>query len=219
MDNLYLIFSCLGLAGGLLCCTGDILFDLKGPGNKKLGTSKNIDSNWIKMSDWRFGLSIALALVGDALVCLGFYSLGMQIAATHPILGYLTLGFGYFGSFAGILIHTLCCLQALIYKGAMKRGSLEIADDILEKIYKQVMIPFFAGYISLLAPTVTVIIAICNGALDVPKLCVLLNPLVFLIFGLTCRKINPVKFQDLPGIIMPSLGLGMFGLIGMLNLL
>ena len=28
-----------------------------------------------------------------------------------------------------------------------------------------------------------------------------------------------LRFQDLPGIIMPSLGLGMFGLIGMLNLL
>ena len=92
-------------------------------------------------------------------------------------------------------------------------------DDILETVYKQVMIPFFAGYISLLAPTVTVIIAIFNGALDVPKICVILNPLVFLIFGITCRKINPVKFQDLPGIIMPSLGLGMFGLIGMLNLM
>ena len=118
---MYFVFSLLGLIGGLLCATGDILFDLKGPGNKKLGTSKNIDSNWIKMSDWRFGWSIALALVGDALVCLGFYSLGMQIAASRPVLGYLTLGFGYFGCFAGILIHSLCCLQALIYKGAMKR--------------------------------------------------------------------------------------------------
>ncbi len=216
---MYFVFSCLGLLGGLLCCCGDILFDLKGPGNQKLGTSKNIDSNWSKMADWRFGLSILLALVGDALVCLGFYSLGMQIASARPLLGYLTLGFGYFGSFAGILIHSLCCLQALIYKGAMQRGTLEIADDILEKIYKQVAVPFFAGYISLLAPTVTVIIAILTGALDVPKICLLLNPLVFLIFGLSCRKLNPVKFQDLPGIIMPSLGLGMFGLIGMLNAL
>jgi len=49
--------------------------------------------------------------------------------------------------------------------------------------------------------------------------CVLLNPIVFLIFGVTCRKIDPVKFQDLPGIIMPSLGLSMFGLIGILNLI
>ncbi|WP_024861145.1 DUF6796 family protein [Ruminococcus flavefaciens] len=60
---MYLVFSILGLIGGLLCCTGDILFDLKGKGNEKLGTSKNIDSNWIKMADWRFGLSIALAMI------------------------------------------------------------------------------------------------------------------------------------------------------------
>ena len=77
MDKMYFVFSCFGFVGGLLCCTGDIFFDLKGRGNKKLGTSKNIDSNWTKMADWRFGWSIALALIGDALVCLGFYSLGM----------------------------------------------------------------------------------------------------------------------------------------------
>ena len=76
---MYLIFSILGPIGGLLCCTGDILFDLKGKGNEKLGTSKNIDSNWLKMADWRFGLSITLAMIGDALVGLDFYSIGMQI--------------------------------------------------------------------------------------------------------------------------------------------
>lgn len=215
---MYLVFSILGMLGGLLCCVGDVLFDLKGKGNQKLGTSKNIDSNWLKMADWRFGLSIALALIGDAFVGLGFYSIGMQIAETHPILGYLTLGCGYFGSIAGIFIHSFVCIQVLIYKGAMMHGNLQIADDILEKLYKQITPTFFAGYITLMIPTVTAIIAILNGALDVPKICVLLNPIVFLIFGLTCRKIDPVKFQDLPGIIMPSFGLAMFGLIGMLNL-
>ena len=216
---MYLIFSVLGLIGGLLCCTGDILFDLKGKGNEKLGTSKNIDSNWLKMADWRFGLSIALALIGDALVGLGFYSIGMQIAETHSILGHLTIGFGYFGAMAGIFIHAFLCVQALIYKGAMIHGNLQIADDILEKIYKQIMPTFLLGYATLLVPTVLVIIAILNGALDVPKVCVLLNPIVFLIIGTTCRKIDPVKFQDLPGIIMPSFGLSMFGLIGILNLI
>jgi hypothetical protein len=99
----------------------------------------------------------------------------------------------------------------------MIHGDLQIADDILEKLYKQITPTFFAGYITLMIPTVTVIIAILNGALDVPKICVLLNPIVFLIFGVTCRKIDPVKYQDLPGIIMPSFGLAMFGLIGILN--
>jgi len=216
---MYLIFSVLGLIGGLLCCAGDILFDLKGKDNQKLGTSKNIDSNWVKMADWRFGLSIALAMIGDALIGLGFYSIGMQIAVTHPIIGYLTLGFGYFGSIAGVFIHAFLCIQALIYKGALLHGDLQIADDILEKIYKQIMPTFMIGYISLMIPTVLIIIAILNGALDVPKLCVLLNPIVFLIFGVTCRKIDPVRFQDLPGIIMPSFGLAMFGLIGILNCL
>ena len=216
---MYLVFSILGLIGGLLCCTGDILFDLKGKGNEKLGTSKNIDSNWLKMADWRFGLSIALAMIGDALVGLGFYSIGMQIAETHSLLGYLTIGFGYFGTMAGIFIHAFLCVQALIYKGAMIHGNLQIADDILEKIYKQIMPTFLLGYATLLVPTVLVIIAILNGALDVPKICVLLNPIVFLIIGTTCRKIDPVKFQDLPGIIMPSLGISMFGLIGILNLI
>ena len=216
---MYLLFSVLGLIGGLLCCAGDILFDLKGKGNQKLGTSKNIDSNWVKMADWRFGLSIALAMIGDALIGLGFYSIGMQIAVTHPIIGYLTLGFGYFGSIAGVFIHAFLCIQALIYKGALIHGDLQIADDILEKIYKQIMPTFMIGYISLMIPTVLIIIAILNGALNVPKLCVLLNPIVFLILGVTCRKIDPVRFQDLPGIIMPSFGLAMFGLIGILNCL
>ena len=216
---MYLVFSVLGLLGGLLCCVGDVLFDLKGKGNKKLGTSKNIDSNWLKMADWRFGLSIALALIGDAFVGLGFYSIGMQIAETHSLIGYLTIGFGYFGVMAGVFVHSFLCIQALIYKGAMMRGNLQIADDILEKIYKQIMPTFLLGYASLLVPTVLVIIAILNGALDVPKICILLNPIVFLIFGTVCRKIDPVKFQDLPGIIMPSFGLSMFGLIGMLSLI
>ena len=41
-----------------------------------------------------------------------------------------------------------------------------------------------------------------------------LNSIIFLISGLTMRKIDGKKFQDLPGIIMPSLGLAMVGLIG-----
>ena len=60
-----LIFSIMGLVGGLLCCTGDILFDLKGKRNKKLGTSKNIDSNWSEMSEWRFGASTVIVVLAD----------------------------------------------------------------------------------------------------------------------------------------------------------
>ena len=33
---MYLVFSILGMLGGLLCCVGDVLFDLKGKGNEKV---------------------------------------------------------------------------------------------------------------------------------------------------------------------------------------
>lgn len=53
-----------------------------------------------------------------------------------------------------------------------------------------------------------------NDSLGVPKWMALLNSIVFLIVGVLFRKINHNKFQDLPGIIMPSLGLAMIGVIG-----
>ena len=65
----------MGLVGGLLCCIGDLLFDLKGKGNEKLGTSKNIDSNWSKMSEWRFVASIICAMFGVILMGFGFYAI------------------------------------------------------------------------------------------------------------------------------------------------
>ena len=62
-------------------------------------------------------------------------------------------------------------------------------------------------------------IAILNGSLGVPKWMALLNSIVFLIIGVLFRKINPSKFQDLPGIIMLSVGLAMIGIIGIVSYL
>jgi len=212
-------FSIMGVLGGILCAIGDLLLDLKGSGNQKLGTSKNIDSNWIKMAEWRFGVSIVLAMIGDAGVGLGIYSLGKQIAENNQLLGNITIYCGYIGAICGGFIHSLLCIQALIYKGVMKRGTLQIVDDALETLYKQIMPTFLVSYLILMIPTITVLIAIFTGVLAVPMWCVLLNPIVFLVIGISFRKIDPVKFQDLPGICMPSLGLGMLSLIGVLHMI
>lgn len=73
-----MIFSVMGLMGGVLCAVGDVLFDFKGQGNQKLGVMKNIDSNWLKMSYWRFGASILAAFFGDILIGFGIFSLAGQ---------------------------------------------------------------------------------------------------------------------------------------------
>ena len=61
---------------------------------------------------------------------------------------------------------------------------------------------------------ICIAVAVLSGALGVPRWMALLNSIVFLLIGMLFRKINPDKFQDLPGIIMPSLGLAMIGVIG-----
>lgn len=144
-----MLFSVLGLLGGILCAAGDILFDLKGKGNQKLGTSGNIDSNWVHMPYWRFGASILVAFLGDALIGFGFYSLVCQMGSINTVLTAVTGLCGYVSVIAGFFVHTVLCL----------------------------------------------------------------------LVGMGLRKLKPDLFYDLPGIILPSLGMGMYGLIGIVNLL
>ena len=211
-----LIFSVMGLLGGLLCCVGDILFDLKGKGNEKLGTSKNIDSNWSKMSEYRFGLSIMCAMVGVILIGFGFYAIADMIRENDLLLSNLILITGFIGCVGGFFVHSMLCIQAIIYKRITNNGkdNFEIADNALEGYYKAIMPPFILSYCILMIADICIMVAVFNGSLGVPKWMGLLNSIVFLIIGVLFRKINPVKFQDLPGIIMPSLGLAMTGLIG-----
>ncbi len=143
--DINLLFSIFGLAGGLLCCVGDIFFDLKGPGNKKLGTSKNIDSNWPKMAEWRFEASILFALVEVIGVGFGFYSIVNQIYAEHSTLAVILAVTGYVGAVGGFFVHSVLCIQAVIYKRIMSGGekNFELADHTLEGFYKAIMPPFF----------------------------------------------------------------------------
>lgn len=211
-----LIFSIMGLVGGLLCCTGDVLFDLKGKCNEKLGTSKNIDSNWSKMAEWRFGLSIICAMVGVILIGFGFYAIADMIRDNDLLLSNIVLITGFIGCVGGLFIHAMLCVQAIIYKRITSNGkkNFEIADNTLEGLYKAILPPFMILYCVLMITDICIMIAVLNGSLGVPKWMALLNSIIFLIIGVLFRKINPNKFQDLPGIIMPSLGLAMTGIIG-----
>lgn len=211
-----LIFSIMGLVGGLLCCTGDILFDLKEKGNKKLGTSKNIDSNWSNMAEWRFGASILCAMFGDILVGFGFYALADMIRENNIVLSNILLITGFIGCVGGLFIHSMLCVQAVIYKRITNNGKVnyEIADNTLEGFYKAILPPFMILYVVLMVADICILVAVLHGDLNVPKWMAILNSIIFLLIGVLFRKINPDKFQDLPGIIMPSLGLAMTGVIG-----
>lgn len=126
-----LIFSIMALIGGLSCCVGDILFDLKGKGNKKLGTSKSIDSNWSKMSEWRFGLSIIFAMFGVILLGFGLYAIGDIVRGNNEILSNIILITGFIGCTGGLFVHSMLCVQAVIYKRITDNGAIAILNGAL----------------------------------------------------------------------------------------
>lgn len=139
-----------------------------------------------------------------------------MVRENNLILSNIILITGFIGCTGGLFVHSLLCIQAVIYKRITNNGkeNFEIADNTLEGFYKAIMFPFMFLYCILMITDICIAIAVLSGALGVPKWMALLNSIVFLIIGVLFRKINPSKFQDLPGIIMPSLGLAMVGVIG-----
>jgi len=102
----------------------------------------------------------------------------------------------------------------------MKENNFELADRVISKISKAIQVPFGVLYLVLmLAPTAIVCFSIITELLNVPQWFVLLNPLVFQIIGWILRVIKKDWFYEIPSIFMASLGLAMFGIIGIVHLI
>ena len=209
------ILGILGIIGGLLCAFGDILFDLKGKNNVKSGPAGIIDSNWQKMSEWRFSLSILAAAIGVPLYLLSFLGMADQLAQSNKILAMVFLVFSVVGASGGLFIHASLCLLPIISKTLTKRGvNKDIVETVCTRIYRAVKIPLFAMFFSLIVATSgTLIYAIIKSYLNMPLIFVILNPLGLILIGWLFRLINKRIFSDLPGIIMPSVGIAMIGLM------
>ena len=103
----------IGIIGGMLCAVADLLLDLKGVDNQKLGKMRVIDSKWREMSHGRFVWSdiIALPLWGIILNPLVFQLIGLLFRATGlkifidaPSCCAASLGLAMYGVLALMLI-------------------------------------------------------------------------------------------------------------------
>ncbi len=215
-----LIYSILGLIGGVICAIGDILLDLKGKDNIKVKNSLIIESNWTKMANWRFKLSIVFGFVGSFMYSLGIYSLGRQLLLVDEKLSEAMIIFSILTAMSGFFIHSLICICPIIYKAVLKGKDEDLAEHSINELVSSVKNIFGVLYLFIImAPTCLTIFCIVSGLLSVPSWFVLLNPLVFLLIGLSLKVIKREWFYELPSICMPSLGLGMFGVIGIINLI
>ncbi len=125
---------------------------------------------------------------------------------------------GMVGTIGGFFIHVLLCLFPVIYKTMLGKADFKLTERVINEIYDSIKIPFWLMYLLLVAvSSVMIIIAILCGWLALSPFMILLTPLSLLIIGVTLRKIKKDLFFDLPGIVMPSIGLGMIGLMAVLG--
>jgi len=129
--------------------------------------------------------------------------------------------FSTVGASGGLFIHASICLLPIISKALTKSGvNKDIVENVIAKIYKAVKVPLFAMFFSLvIATSIILIYAIFKSYLNVSFVFVLLNPLGLILTGWLFRIINKKIFSDLPGIIMPSVGIAMIGLMTVLTAL
>lgn len=216
-----IILGMIGLCGGLLCAAADILFDYKGSGNKRYGPGGIMDSNWDKMPMWRFKSSIWLAAIAVPMYLMGIVALYRQIAQSNATVGGVFGVCAVISSCGTLFIHATVCYIPMISK-TLSAGNVsrEIIGTTVETLYKSMLIPFVALWLLLVAGLSGIVIyAIMARILALPWWYILLTPLSLVVFGMLLRLCNKKVFADLPGICMPSIGLGLFGLMAAINAL
>ena len=211
------VLAITGIIGGLLCAVADLLLDLKGADNVKLGKSKIIDSKWTEMSHGRFVWSGILAMFAVPMYSCGFVALMMQLYKTNAKLAIGMSIVFFCGAMGGFMIHIFLCMQPTIYRKIMARNDFELAESVIESIFRQIYVPFFILYSMLvIIPAIAIMVLIGTGVLPLPMWCMILNPLVIQIIGLLFRATKRKIFIDAPSCCAASIGLAMYGVLALM---
>jgi hypothetical protein len=217
-DTARLVLAIIGIVGGVLCATADLFLDLKGPDNRKLGKMGVIDSAWERMAHFRFVLSGILVMFAVPMYSCGFISL-MQLDGNYAISAMILRIIFLCGAMGGFMIHIFLCLQPTIYQIIMKKNDQELAEEVINSIFRQIYVPFFTLYAMLvIIPAIAVMAFIIKGVLPLPLWCVLLNPVVFQIIGFILRVTKLKIFIDAPSCCAASLGLAAYGVLALISL-
>lgn len=175
----------IGMIGIAIWIAACWLMGAYGEGNVKNGL---IQSNWAKMPALRFEISIALASVGIPLYYYGArdfikavrLSRRKKVISDHRMASLFDFGISV-GCVSFLYFHAIQCLIPVVYK-MLYTTNLMSADimNSVESVYYYTAIPMWVLYISAhAAVTISFIYLVIQERLNVSKICILFNPLVF----------------------------------------
>lgn len=208
------ILAIIGIIGGIMCAVADLLLDLKGNDNQKLGKMKIIDSKWEIMPQGRFVWSDILAMFAVPMYTCGFIALMMKLYQVKTRLSIgLTVVF-LCGAMGGFMIHSYLCMMPTVYRKIVAKANFELAEDVIEGLFRQISVPFYTLYTMLvIIPALMIMGLIVCKVIPLPLWCVVLNPVVIQLFGLLLRATKLEIFIDAPSCCAASLGLAMYGVL------
>ena len=178
--NTYVAFGIIGIIGNFVAALADVPLVKPGkPDKDEMIATGGVSSWWADVTSKRFIVSSWLSFIGQPAAYIVMWLLADLIAKANGTLALAIRINTFLGCYAGFSCHVIYCMKPLIYQKLHKKISDEESLEVMKSIDPVVLGPMIVGGLSLwLGSTIIVAIAIATGALAVPKLCILLNPVV-----------------------------------------
>ena len=188
--NTYVAFGIIGIIGNFVAALADVPLVKPGkPDKDEMIARGGVSSWWADVTSKRFIVSSWLSFIGQPAAYIVMWLLADLIAKENGTLALALRINTFLGCYAGFSCHVIYCMKPLIYQKLHKKMSDEESLEVMKSIDPVVLGPMIVGGLSLwLGSTIIVAIAIATGALAVPKLCILLNPVVSALILLTLKK-------------------------------
>lgn len=187
--NIYVTIGIIGIISGLICALADVPLVKPGKAETQKLQHGRISLWWGEVPESRFTLSFWLSFLGQPGTYLTMWMLAELITVNNPALGMALKINTFVGAYTGLLCHVVFCQKPMLYQRLHGKLGIEDAENALKGLDKTTMVPMVLGFLSLyLGTTIMVSVAILTGALNVPKLFILLNPIVSTIVLMALKK-------------------------------
>lgn len=188
--NIYVVFGIIGVLCGLAAALADV--PLVKPGkpdpNQKISLN-SVCPWWADVSPKRFHASFWLSFLGQPGGYITMWLLADLISKQSEPLALALRIDTFIGCYTGLLCHIIYCMKPLLYQKLCKKMSDDESLAVMKALDPVTMFPMLIGGLALwLGGTIIIVIAILTGALAVPKLCLLLNPIAALLVLMPLKK-------------------------------
>ena len=207
MQNL--IIGIIGVLSGILCARADVPLAWSGKKDDPVDAKSvgKISSWWTQVDDRHFDKAFWLSCIGQPGTYLTLWTLADIISQNNNVIGMLMKICTFIGAYTGLLFHAAACIKPMVYRRIADKVSPEAAQAAMDAVDRYPKIPsLISAVVLLLSSSILTLAAILTGALDVPKIFILFNPIGALPVMILSRKLG-LKIGGALGIGFSLLGI------------